>query len=85
MEKVSDKTIKFLKDHVTELNKFLPLDDDKRYDLIHAVEEMFVIPLANASGAGQAIDEKLLHEADDVVDDLNNEDLDFADFNKRIK
>ncbi len=85
MGKVSDKTIQFLKDNVRDLNSFLPLDDDKRYDLIDLVETLYVIPLSNAAGDGEEINETLLSNADDAIDDLNLEDLDFDDFNKRIK
>ena len=46
---------------------------------------MFVIPLANATSDNQLIDEELLNNAEDVIDDLNMEDLDFEDFNKRLK
>ena len=47
MKKVSKETIKFLKNNVKELNSFLPLNDDRRYDLLMYVENMFVVPLAN--------------------------------------
>ena len=46
---------------------------------------MFVIPLANATSDNQLIDEELLNNAEDAIDDLNMEDLDFEDFNKRLK
>ena len=65
MKQVSEKTIKFLKNNVKDLNSF--------------------IPLANATSDNQLIDEELLNNAEDVIDDLNMEDLDFEDFNKRIK
>lgn len=85
MKQVSEKTIKFLKNNVKDLNSFIPLNDDKRFDLLEHVENMFVIPLANATSDNQLIDEELLNDAEDVIDDLNMEDLDFKDFNKRIK
>ncbi len=85
MKQVSEKTIKFLKNNVKDLNSFIPLNDDKRFDLLEHVENMFVIPLANATSDNQLIDEELLNNAEDVIDDLNMEDLDFEDFNKRIK
>ncbi len=34
MKKASKETIKFLKNNVKELNSFLPLNDDRRYDLL---------------------------------------------------
>ena len=46
---------------------------------------MFVIPLANATSDNQLIDEELLNNAEDVIDELNIEDLDFEDFNNRLK
>mgnify|MGYP004545071333 FL=1 len=46
---------------------------------------MFVIPLANATSDNQLIDEELLNNAEDVIDELNIEDLDFEDFNNRIE
>ena len=49
MKQISEKTIKFLKNNVKDLNLFIPLNDDKRYDLLEHVENMFVIPLANAT------------------------------------
>lgn len=85
MKQVSEKTIKFLKNNVKDLNLFIPLNDDKRYDLLEHVENMIVIPLANATSDNQLIDEELLNNAEDVIDDLNMEDLDFEDFNKRLK
>lgn len=85
MKQVSEKTIKFLKNNVKDLNSFIPLNDDKRFDLLEHVENMFVIPLANATSDNQLIDEELLNNAEDVIDDLNMEDLDFEDINKRIK
>ena len=84
MKQVSEKTIKFLKNNVKDLNLFIPLNDDKRYDLLEHVENMFVIPLANATSDNQLIDEELLNNAEDVIDDLNMEDLDFEDFNKDL-
>lgn len=85
MKQVSEKTIKFLKNNVKDLNSFIPLNDDKRFDLLEHVENMFVIPLANTTSDNQLIDEELLNNAEDVIDDLNMEDLDFEDFNKRLK
>lgn len=85
MKQISEKTIKFLKNNIKDLNLFIPLNDDKRYDLLEHVETMFVIPLANATSDNQLIDEKLLNNAEDVIDDLNIEDLDFEDFNNRIE
>ena len=46
---------------------------------------MFVVPLANATSDNQLIDEELLNNAEDVIDELNIEDLDFEDFNNRLK
>lgn len=46
---------------------------------------MFVISLANATSDNQLIDEELLNNAEDVIDELNIEDLDFEDFNNRIE
>lgn len=84
MKKASKETIKFLKNNVKELNSFLPLNDDRRYDLLVFVENMFVVPLANAASENAKIDEHLLNEAENVIDYLNEEDLDFEDFNKKI-
>lgn len=85
MGKAKKSTIEFLKKNVKDLSDYLPLNDDNRFDLIHLVEEEFVIPLSNALGEGKVVNEDLLHEADSVVDDLNIEDLDFKDFNNKIK
>ncbi len=84
MKKISKKTIEFLKDNIKELSSFLPLNDEKRFELLEHVENLFVIPLANAAGDNQPINEDLLNAAEDVIDELNIEDLDFDDFNKRI-
>lgn len=84
MKKASKETIKFLKNNVKELNSFLPLNDDRRYDLLMYVENMFVVPLANAASENAKIDEHLLNEAENVIDYLNEEDLDSEDFNKKI-
>ena len=84
MKKASKETIKFLKNNVKELNSFLPLNDDRRYDLLMYVENMFVVPLANAASDNEKINEHLLNEAENVIDYLNEEDFDFADFNKKI-
>ena len=48
MKKINDSTISFLKTHIDNLTDFLPLTEDSQFDLIHAVEDKFVIPLANA-------------------------------------
>ena len=85
MKKVSKKTIEFLKSNVKELDSFLPLNDDLRYELLEYIENLFVIPLANASGENQQINEDLLNSAEDVIDNLNIENFDFDDFNRRIK
>lgn len=85
MKQISEKTIKFLKNNIKDLNLFIPLNDDKRYDLLEHVENMLVIPLANATSDNQLIDEELLNNAEDVIDELNIEDLDFEDFNNRLK
>ena len=84
MKKVSKETIKFLKNNVKELNSFLPLNDDRRYDLLMYVENMFVVPLANAASERVKINEHLLNEAENVIDYLNEKDFDFENFNKRI-
>lgn len=84
MKKASKETIKFLKNNVKELNSFLPLNDDRRYDLLMYIENMFVVPLANAASDNAKIDEQLLNEAENVIDYLNEEDFDFEDFNKKI-
>ena len=57
MKQISEKTIKFLKNNIKDLNLFIPLNDDKRYDLLEHVENMLVIPLANATSDNQLIDE----------------------------
>lgn len=85
MKQISEKTIKFLKNNIKDLNLFIPWNDDKRYDLLEHVENMFVISLANATSDNQLIDEELLNNAEDVIDELNIEDLDFEDFNNRIE
>lgn len=84
MIKIREKSIDFLKNYITNLNLFLPLDKDKCVDLIVEIEKSFVIPLSNAMGDGEIIDEELLDLAEDTIDDLNLEDLDFVDFNSRV-
>ncbi|MBR5448761.1 MAG: hypothetical protein IKV43_02130 [Clostridia bacterium] len=84
MKKINDSTISFLKTHIDNLTDFLPLTEDSQFDLIHAVEDKFVIPLANALTENCAIDEELLKTAEIVIDDLND-DFDIDDFNERIK
>ncbi len=84
MKKASKETINFLKNNVKKLNSFLPLNDDRRYDLLMYVENMFVVPLANAASDNAKIDEHLLNEAENVIDYLNEEDFDFEDFNKKL-
>lgn len=84
MKKASSETINFLKSNVKELTSFLPLNDDRRYDLLMYVENMFVVPLTNAASDNAKIDEQLLNEAENVIDYLNEEDFDFEDFNKKI-
>lgn len=84
MAKVSDKTIEFLKRYIRDLKDYLPLDEDKLYDLMKKVENDYVIPLSNAAGDGQCIDEVFLDAAEDVMDELNVESFDFKDFNSRI-
>ena len=84
MKKVNDSTISFLKTHIDNLTDFLPLTEDSQFDLMHAIEDKFVIPLANALTENCAIDEELLKTAEIVIDDLND-DFDIDDFNERIK
>lgn len=84
MIKTREKSVKFLKDNITNLNLFLPLDKDKCVDLIVEMEKSFVISLSNAMGDGEKVDEELLDLAEDTIDDLNLEDLDFVDFNSRV-
>ena len=84
MKKINDLTISFLKTHIDNLTDFLPLTEDSQFDLIHAIEDKFVIPLANALTENCAIDEELLKTAEIAIDDLND-DFDIDDFNERIK
>lgn len=84
MKKASRETINFLKSNVKELTSFLPLNDDRRYDLLMYVENIFVVPLANAASENVKINEHLLNEAENVIDYLNEKDFDFEDFNKKI-
>lgn len=85
MQKISNKTIKFLKNNVVNLGDFLPLNDDSQLALMQEIENQYVIPLANALADGEKIDIKLLKAAEDVVDELNTDYLDIVDFNIRIK
>lgn len=85
MQKISNKTIKFLKNNVVNLGDFLPLNDDSQLALMQEIENQYVIPLANALADGEKIDIELLKVAEDVVDELNTDHLDIVDFNIRIK
>lgn len=84
MQKISNETIKFLKNNVVNLGDFLPLNDDSQLALMQEIENQYVIPLANALADGEKIDIELLKAAEDVVDELNTDYLDIEDFNIRI-
>lgn len=85
MEKIKEETLTFLveKTDLSNLKKFLPLNDDSRYDLISFIENEIVIPLSNAYGEKE-IDEKLLKDAETAIDDLHREDLDINDLNDKL-
>lgn len=85
MQKISNETIKFLKNNIVNLGDFLPLNDDSQLALMQEIENQYVIPLANALADGEKIDIELLKVAEDVVDELNTDHLDIVDFNIRIK
>lgn len=84
MQRISEKSAIFIKENVPNLDDYLPLNDDSIIDLMHKIEELYVIPLSNAEAEGEAIDSSLLLQADRVVDELNVGDFDFDYFNKII-
>ena len=75
----------FLKNHINDLNSFLPLDKDKLLELLNYIENQFIISLSNTLAGSEKVNENLLNLAEDAIDDLKSIDLDFEDFNKRIK
>lgn len=85
MEKIKEEALTFLVNKIglSNLKKFLPLNDDSRYDLISFIENEIVIPLSNSYGEKE-IDEELLKDAETTIDDLHREDLDINDLNEKL-
>lgn len=82
---LSASTIGFLKKYVLvkhpEVKSF---NEDTVLDLLGWVEQGIEIPLVQDQEEGKAVDQALLDSCRRVIDDLNVEDIDVDDLNKRL-
>ena len=84
MKKLKEKHVKFLKEKVGRLNEFLPLTKTSLNDLFHHLHQASTVNITNAIGTEEPFDPSFAQAAEELIQEIDPEDFDFADANTRL-
>lgn len=84
MTKIKDKHIKFLKEKVINLDRFLPLSKDSIRDLFAHLHHLSTTNITNNVGVEQPFDPEFEKEVESFIQEIDPEDFDFDDANTRL-
>ena len=84
MTKLKKKHIKFLRERVEKLDKFLPLTKSSLTDLFHHLNQSSTMNITNDIGTEEPFDPEFRKQVEDFITDIDPDDFDFADANTRL-
>ena len=84
MTKLKKKHIRFLRERVDKLDRFLPLTRSSLTDLFHHLNQSSTMNITNDIGTEEPFDPEFRKQVENFIQDIDPEDFDYADANTRL-